>query len=881
MLNIEKTVSNLVESQFPFFLQEEGPLFIEFVKQYYVWMESQQNNIGGPIYHSRRLQEYRDIDSTVDSFLVYFKEKYLKNIQFQTAASLKRMVKHSLDLYRSKGTPRAIDLLFKVVFDTPATIYLPGEDIFRLSSGDYYEQYYLEISPSPYNIVFVGKEIIGLQTGTTAFVEKLLRKKIKGTYVEVFVISAIRGNFITGEIVKTSKQVSVVNNPKIIGSLTKVRIVTGSKGFSIGDIVTIDSPQGSSAKGRVSGVADVTGKVEFNLVDGGFGFTSDSDIHISEKVIRISNVQVNTAFSNNYFGDYDKLVAPQAIVNFNNFKYANLNSTVPDINAGDFYFNYYSNGSIKGSFAVQGFTKNSNTAGLMYVTVISGNVDCRGAGTVNGYYNTGNTITANIDSGGIVDQTATANIIGTTGNVVISYANSLPFSNNEYVYQLANNGTYSAYAKIIGSTSSSFSGTITVANTNGIFVYGANIYSTSSGRSANVNNISVDVGVIDISNQFYSNTGNYVYTQAYDGNVYSNGTVLTISKGELASFVFSSSLGNPEQIELNTDFLRDKLTVRLNATDYGFKPTVIANATSTTPIANCLNFAEKTIGTILNLTGINNGVEYNVPPVVKIDSPLISQYLIKDVDLQISNATANFITGESVIQTSTGANGIVLGYTSTSNTLSLRLINFENSFSNTVTNTYITGLGSGTNAYVNFVYANNNSKSMGVNSIVTANVVTEVGSVTNIDVIDSGLGYQHDELGDFYSLDGTRAGTAHMLLGTRTSNTDSQGTQGKTLGFYRDRNGFLSDTKKIYDGYYYQDYSYEIRSAVTLDKYEAMLKQLLHVAGTKYFASSVISSILPVQSKIDRYLTLINTTVDRYDITDDSTYFTSDMIYKP
>ena len=247
MLNIEKTISNFVEQQFPFFLQEEGPMFIEFVKQYYVWMETEN-----AIHHSRNLPEYTDIDSTTDAFLIYFKEKYLKDIQFNTATSLRRMTKHSLDLYRSKGTPRAIDLLFKVVFDTPAEVYLPGNDILKFSSGNFYEQIYLEVIPSPYNIVYVGKEIIGLQSGATAFIEKLTRKKIKGTYVEVFTVSALRGHFITGEFIKTVNQLSIVNNPKIIGSLTNVDILSASYNFAVGDIVNIESGKGIGAKGRSS-----------------------------------------------------------------------------------------------------------------------------------------------------------------------------------------------------------------------------------------------------------------------------------------------------------------------------------------------------------------------------------------------------------------------------------------------------------------------------------------------------------------------------------------------------------------------------------------------------------------------------------------------------
>jgi len=107
---IEKKISNLIENQFPSFYREEGPIFIEFVKQYYKWLENEN-----ALKHSRNYFDYKDIDSTTDQFLVYFKEKYLKNIQFETTTNTRQLLKHTLDLYRSKGTERSIDLLFKLV----------------------------------------------------------------------------------------------------------------------------------------------------------------------------------------------------------------------------------------------------------------------------------------------------------------------------------------------------------------------------------------------------------------------------------------------------------------------------------------------------------------------------------------------------------------------------------------------------------------------------------------------------------------------------------------------------------------------------------------------------------------------------------------------
>jgi len=945
MLNIEKTISNFVEQQFPFFLQEEGPMFIEFVKQYYIWMETEN-----AVYHSRNLPEYRDIDSTTDAFLVYFKEKYLKNIQFNTATSLRRMTKHSLDLYRSKGTPRAIDLLFKVVFDTPAEVYLPGNDIFKLSSGNFYEQTYLEVIPSPENILYVGKEVIGLQSEATAFIEKLIRKKIKGTYIEVFTVSALKGHFITGEFIKTLNQSSITNNPKIIGSLTNVDILSASYGFAVGDLVNIESGKGLGAKGRVAEISQITGQVDFNLVDGGFGYTTNSEIQISEKVFRIANVVTNTSMSNTYFNDYDIITASQYGVDLYNITGTSDASLISYI--GTHFYNYYSNGAVRGEFVLQDFKSgSSNTNGQAYVTLLNGNVDCRSSQT-NAYYNIGNTITANLAPLGILNFSPSANVLGTTANLILDYANSLNFSVGEYIYQVDNNNIQTANANIISSSYVGITGKLVLNNFNGVFDLTKNLYSSNTSRNATITGLTLDVGInqiqgfactisgvattagdanISISNtvsvfpsmyvsgdtiptatyisfittgspnntitlsnaplssnsavnvtfttqgsQFYSNADSKVFVEKYEGNVYTTGVLTHESIGALASFQIANTLGNPETLEINTDLLYPKLSTYLGATDYAFQNSAVINVNSY--IANALNYQLETIGTILNITGINSGEGYDVPPVIKINNSFISEYDIRDVYLAITNASALYFTGEIVNQPNTGAKGIVKE--GNSSFLSLRLINFENAFSNNCPNTTVVGTGSGTTAQVSVVEVNHQSNPMGKNAVITANVISQSGSVTSINVIDSGYGFLHREQGTFTSEDGERVGTLQMLLGNRTEQYERDiGREGHSLGYYRSQDGFLSNDKKVYDAYYYQDYSYEVRSSVTLDKYEAMLKQLLHVAGTKYFANTITSTAIPVSTTITLNFDKYNFTVDTNTVTSDTTQYTSDTTY--
>ena len=138
----EKTISNLIQSQFPAFYNESGPTLIAFVQAYYEWMEQE----GNPIYQARNLLEYNRIDSTVEEFLVHFSNTYLQGLQFASVAEKRLTVKKILDLYRAKGSLRALKLLFQLVFKEDIEVYLPATDILKPSDGVWNVPQNLEIS---------------------------------------------------------------------------------------------------------------------------------------------------------------------------------------------------------------------------------------------------------------------------------------------------------------------------------------------------------------------------------------------------------------------------------------------------------------------------------------------------------------------------------------------------------------------------------------------------------------------------------------------------------------------------------------------------------------------------------------------------------------
>jgi hypothetical protein len=194
-MNIEKFISPFIESQFPQFYKEDGPVFIEFVKAYYEWMES-TGNVGNI---SRSLMEIRDLDTTVISFITYFKNKYINSLPENILGNKKFLIKHIIDLYRSKGTETSYKLLFKMLFNEDIETYIPSEHIFKLSDGEWKTPRYIEISDNVHLYALIGNKIYSSSKNAFAVVENYYITSVNDKLVNVLVLTDLQGDFKYGE----------------------------------------------------------------------------------------------------------------------------------------------------------------------------------------------------------------------------------------------------------------------------------------------------------------------------------------------------------------------------------------------------------------------------------------------------------------------------------------------------------------------------------------------------------------------------------------------------------------------------------------------------------------------------------------------------------
>ena len=120
----------------------------------------------------------------------------------------------------------------------------------------------------------------------------------------------------------------------------------------------------------------------------------------------------------------------------------------------------------------------------------------------------------------------------------------------------------------------------------------------------------------------------------------------------------------------------------------------------------------------------------------------------------------------------------------------------------------------------------------GNNAIISATPSSGNGVIQNVRILSSGFGYnKQGELLDFINQNNTNLEANLSII------IDGVGTED---GYWKDESSFLDDNKFIQDSFYYQEYSYEIQTDKSSDKYIDVVKKLSHPVGNKLFGKPLI-----------------------------------------
>lgn len=627
-----KLISPFIAEQFPSFYLDDGINFVAFITAYYEWMEQP----GNPIYEARSLLEYNDVDITAQQFLTNFKDKYINSIPENIISDKRLLIKHILDLYRTKGTPRAYHLLFRILFNEDMDLYIPGDFLLKPSDNKWTIPRYIELTDSPYLNSLVGKQIKNSSSTASAIVENYTKKIINNKVVSVLFLTSMIGRFKYQEKILCNDvpNMTIDVAPTILGSLTGIAIENGGYGFSVGDIVDIVvSNQGTIGKARISSVRDENGKVEFDLLSGGTGYSLNPTI----TVLPTLTIGIQST-SNNNFIPYETvtnsntfatgIVSPQSNTStLVIFSFSNSSAFFP----ADVVSSPTSNAIIKTVSGGGGAGATFSIGGIVNKEIYQINTDL-----LANYVNT----QLNNDAQGMQINITSPTGTFTTGNTVTSSANVvilnvLPLSSNV----VTNGETLSNTA-------------LGISN---LYVYKSDqtLMSISSSVDSQLTNANLVSGVILVSN--VTNSLIQLVNCFEKESKNSNGLIVGSNTSQVTISVSTGEFIPPKILtDTATGHTATISSVAL-LTDWHFpaSPHIPSNLDSI--IGNVLIIISLEVGTISYITNVNPGTGYNSDPYVDVNETSISSLNISDNSGNGGQKGHNaIIRGKSI-----NANGIV------------------------------------------------------------------------------------------------------------------------------------------------------------------------------------------------------------------------------
>ena len=247
-----------------------------------------------PVQNIQQLLDYPDPDKTIQGFLTKFRNAFLASIPdtLDGVIDKRKLIKNIKSLYRAKGTKRASEIFFKLLFNETAEIRFPKENILRASDGKWDTQQVLrclEVGTSNATNL-IGQTITqanvpsdGSINEATAIVENVFKYDIAGETVVELILGddTVSGTFVAGQNItgtdNTDEDVLVTCSLK--GIINTKTINNDGTLYNSGDSIVV-SGGGNDAIIQVDQVG--SGSIENVFVeDGGSGYEIGDTVNFS------------------------------------------------------------------------------------------------------------------------------------------------------------------------------------------------------------------------------------------------------------------------------------------------------------------------------------------------------------------------------------------------------------------------------------------------------------------------------------------------------------------------------------------------------------------------------------------------------------------------
>ena len=247
-----------------------------------------------PVQNIQQLLDYADVDKTIQGFLTKFRNSFLTSIpdRLHSEVDKRNLIKNVKSLYQAKGTKRASEIFFKLLFNENAEIRHPKDNILRVSDGKWDTKLILrclEVGTSDASNL-IGQTVTQANNETntsineaTGVVEDVFKFVIDGVTVTELVLgnTSVVGTFVADENITGTDN----TNPDVTITCTLTGIISDRTMTTDGALYNEDDDIGLTAGGTGSSlkIGPVgSGAIQEVIIDdGGTGYAVGDVVNFS------------------------------------------------------------------------------------------------------------------------------------------------------------------------------------------------------------------------------------------------------------------------------------------------------------------------------------------------------------------------------------------------------------------------------------------------------------------------------------------------------------------------------------------------------------------------------------------------------------------------
>lgn len=278
------TIVPVLIDRVPEFAQELYPRFVQFIRDYLEFLESDGNFLQIINDWNHNLEPSNEVEPYIDQLLADLGFEFQQELPVR-----KSLLLHLLrDFYLSRGSEASFKFLFRALFNEDVSIRYPRDELLIPSYAEYGERFFIFTTANTYNtevyhalIAHVrenGGEVRTVESGRSAFIEAITIQHGSGKPYYQIEILRPSFQFATGE------PLNLIGGETIIAenhlAILDFNIVNGGSNYTYDDRITT---MGSSLPGRFYIQELGKGKIDsLQIIDGGTGYKIGQLIKTSE-----------------------------------------------------------------------------------------------------------------------------------------------------------------------------------------------------------------------------------------------------------------------------------------------------------------------------------------------------------------------------------------------------------------------------------------------------------------------------------------------------------------------------------------------------------------------------------------------------------------------